>query len=266
MNEDSKKEKKSLITSLVDSINKLSDSVKGLAKSNKTISKLIGIVVLLTMVFGLIKVGIETYQMFGEKSIPEIKNETNNLEIEKEDKNVLGFDKNPNDKTGIVSIAEGDCIDCGGDTDTLKINIPNSGDSTLITVFLDYMTKRNSLVGINSVRAYYMTKETRGTSPTFEFKAALTGHNVKRIIDFSTITGLPSSYEISFLKGHIENEHGGINPNGFHCDESFDYFEDIDDSLFTSKGFLIGDLPIDGGCWCAQGTVAIKYRVTNTTK
>lgn len=171
------------------------------------------------------------------------------------------FDSNPSDNTGIASIIEGSCSNCGGQNSSVSININEPGDSATVTVFTDFMAARGSSQGITNARGVYATKNTSNQSGSnFDFNVTLKGSNASSISDSARVTGLPSSYSIEFITGHIENEHGGA--DGCHPD--YDYNVGTTNALFGSGGQYLGDLATDGNSWCAQGTVAARYRITNT--
>jgi hypothetical protein len=171
------------------------------------------------------------------------------------------FDANPSGSTGIASIVKGDCSNCGGQNTSVSINIPNSGDSEFVTVFTDFMSQRNSGETVVDAYGHYETRDRSGLSgSSYTFGTRLSASNAGSVSDSVTVTGLPSSYKIEFVSGHVENEHGGANG----CHAAYNYKVSVYTALF-SGGHSLGDLAPDGGSWCAQGTIAVKYRITNTT-
>ncbi len=183
------------------------------------------------------------------------------------------FDTNPSDTTGITSIALGDCDECGGYDTEVSANISNPGDSMMVTVFTDYMTKRNTTQPINGARGHYETKDVNGTSSTYTFRTRLSAQNATSDVrDSVRVTNLPSSYRIEAVTGHLENEHGedgdGDGRNDDICPNvpAYQYYVPLSRSsnVFTGTGTDIGTLSTEAGGWCAQGSIAIKYRITNT--
>ena len=180
------------------------------------------------------------------------------------------FDSNPSGRTGTVSIIEGNCSDCGGQYDSISVNIPNSGDSVYVTVFTDFMAARGNTGVINSAYAVYSTKNTTGSNQSFTFSTTLKGSGVANLSDSTRVTGLPSSYSIDYVSGHVENDHGGVNTTStgvsYTCHNDYDYKVSINEAeTFSSTGQFLGRLTNEGNSWCSQGSVAVKYKITNTT-
>lgn len=176
------------------------------------------------------------------------------------------FDSNPSDNTGIVSIHAGNnsCNDCGGDDDSVSVNINNPGDSIEITVFTDFMATRGSSDEVRNARVVYETRNKENQSgSSYTFRSTLKAENASSRSDTSRVTGLPNSYKIEYLRGHIENDHGVTDPDV--CNSAYDYRVNTSSNIFASGGQYLGDLGNEGGSWCAQGTVVVVYKITNTT-
>lgn len=178
------------------------------------------------------------------------------------------FDRNPSGRTGIVSINDESCSSaCGGRRDQVNINIPNSGDSEYVTVYTDFMSARGSDQTVYDARGRYDTRDTSNQSgSSYTFRATLSAPGTSSVSDGARVTGLPDSYKIEYVSGHIVNTHGGTNngPNGpYTCNSAYDYEVGVRSSLF-SGGQDLGNLTPDAGGWCAQGTIVVKYKITNT--
>lgn len=175
--------------------------------------------------------------------------------------NAASFDTNPSDNTGITSIIEGTCNDCGGQQTQISVDIDNPGDDVFVTVFTDFMARRGSSETVEDAEAYYDVRNVSNQSASsYTFQTRLDAPNAGSISDTVRVNGLPSSYKIDFVAGHIENTHG--NEDG--CPSEYDYFVNVGNDLFDGSGDYLGDLTTIGNSWCAQGTVAVKYRITNT--
>lgn len=188
--------------------------------------------------------------------------------------NAATFDSNPSDNTGITSIVSGSCTGCGGQQDSVSVNIPNAGDTATVTVFADYMTQRNSGQTIMSPKVFFATKNiTGGTSSSHNFSATLSAINATPRTDTASVSGLPSSYKIEFITGHVVNTHGtATNSSGAplypvcYGNSNFTYQQSSNTASFFTAGRTIGDLGSVGGGYCDQGTAVVQYRITNTAQ
>lgn len=173
------------------------------------------------------------------------------------------FDRNPSDKTGIGSIFRGDCSDCSGRNTSVSIDIDQPGDSEEVTVFVDFMTQRNASQAVSGAHVFYDTRNTTGSSSRYTFNVELNASNASSVRDTATVQGLPSSYRIEYLGGTIENVHGRTDPE--QC-SGYLYEFNLGSDAFSRPGRELGILDTAGNSWCAQGTAAATYRITNTER
>jgi len=176
------------------------------------------------------------------------------------------FDSNPSDNTGITSIAEGNCFDCGGQSTSVSASSINQpGQTMFVTVFTDFMARRGTNQTVDNARGKYNVKNLNNQSaPTFSFGSTLTADNAANVSDSVTVTNLPSSYKIEFNTGYIRNEHGGSNGCHPNYNYNFSVTPGSDRGVFSPNGAFLGDLDNTNNGYCGQGTIGLEYKITNT--
>lgn len=175
------------------------------------------------------------------------------------------FDTNPSGVTGTVSIAQGTCTHCGGHNNSYSVNIPNPGDTAYVNVFTDFMTQRNASQAVEDARITYDTRNlTHQTNSIIHFGATLKASNAQSHFDTANLeVNGASEYKIEYVSGHIQNNHHDDSPTV--CGTQYDYWHTLtSNDVFSNTGEYLGDLSTDGNSWCAQGTVVLKYKITNT--
>lgn len=148
--------------------------------------------------------------------------------------------------------------------DSYRVDIASPGDSDTFYVFMAYQNAEDYT--LENVRGF-LTYAAQGTASSQVFTGRLSAGNGSSMTDRTTLTGLPSKWEITMIDAWKENTHD----KDPECGTAYGYRETAN-SVITSSGTSIGTLDTksvslrngETGA-CSQGNVVVKFQVTNTS-
>ncbi len=155
-------------------------------------------------------------------------------------------------------------------SNTLKVSIPNPGDSKTFKVYSAYQNINPSRVIYTATGKFHF--QTTGSSYSTTIKGILTGSANEFMQDDAILNGLPNSWEIELYEARKVNNHPvSISPNCIGNGAPYQYDVSLDLSEVTGSGSQIDDLDYIGknpntnvtGV-CDQGYLIGFFRVTNT--
>ncbi len=148
--------------------------------------------------------------------------------------------------------------------DSYRADISSPGDSEIFYVFMAYQNAEDYT--LENVRGF-LTYPAQGTESSQIFTGRLSAGNGSSMTDRTTLTGLPSEWEIKMIDAWKENTHD----RDPECGTAYGYRETAN-SVITSSGTSIGSLDTksvslrngETGA-CSQGNIVVKFQITNTS-